>query len=121
MRNILSALSDRPSLRHVALVTGLKHYLGPFEAYGKGYLPETPLREEQGRLPSPNFYTDMDLGLEVECMADTVKSRKPGFLGYQDSRDSFFTCSIVSDGSESSLEQARRRIQFDDFPIYHRA
>ncbi len=27
------------TVRHVALVTGLKHYLGPFEAYGKGTLP----------------------------------------------------------------------------------
>ena len=56
MPNILEVLSDRSSLRHLALVTGLKHYMGPFEAYGKGYLPETPLREEQGRLPFPNFY-----------------------------------------------------------------
>jgi nucleoside-diphosphate-sugar epimerase len=56
VRNILEVLSDRSSLRHLALVTGLKHYMGPFEAYGKGYLPETPLREEQGRLPFPNFY-----------------------------------------------------------------
>ncbi|WP_294331876.1 hypothetical protein [uncultured Chryseobacterium sp.] len=31
----------------MALVTGLKHYLGPFEAYVKaGVLPETPVREE---------------------------------------------------------------------------
>ena len=37
------------SVRHVALVTGLKHYLGPFEAYGKGALPQTPFREDQGR------------------------------------------------------------------------
>jgi len=56
VRNILDALSDRSSLRHVALVTGLKHYMGPFEAYGKGHLPMTPLREEQGRLPFLNFY-----------------------------------------------------------------
>ncbi|HZC81930.1 MAG TPA: hypothetical protein VE222_09490, partial [Nitrospiraceae bacterium] len=35
-------------------------------------------------------HTDLDLGLEVECMADIVKSRKAGFLGYQDSRDSFY-------------------------------
>ena len=42
----------RASTRHVALVTGLKHYLGPFEAYGKGTLPQTPFREEQGRLTS---------------------------------------------------------------------
>ena len=44
------------ALRHVALVTGLKHYLGPFEAYGKGALPETPFREEMPRLPVENFY-----------------------------------------------------------------
>jgi nucleoside-diphosphate-sugar epimerase len=56
VRNLLKALSDRPSLRHVALVTGLKHYLGPFEAYAKGHLPVTPFREEQERLPFQNFY-----------------------------------------------------------------
>jgi nucleoside-diphosphate-sugar epimerase len=56
VRNLLGALADRSSLRHVALVTGLKHYLGPFEAYGKGNLPQTPFREEQERLPVQNFY-----------------------------------------------------------------
>lgn len=56
VRNLLGALADRPSLSHVALVTGLKHYLGPFDAYGKGNLPQTPFREEQERLPVQNFY-----------------------------------------------------------------
>jgi nucleoside-diphosphate-sugar epimerase len=56
VRNVLDALSPAGSVRHVALVTGLKHYLGPFEAYGKGALPETPFREEQPRLPIDNFY-----------------------------------------------------------------
>ena len=37
-------------------MTGLKHYLGPFEAYGKGALRQTPFREEQGRLDVDNFY-----------------------------------------------------------------
>jgi nucleoside-diphosphate-sugar epimerase len=41
---------------HVALVTGLKHYLGPFEMYGKGKVPVTPFREEHGRLSVDNFY-----------------------------------------------------------------
>jgi hypothetical protein len=46
VRNLLDALSPRKSVRHVALVTGLKHYLGPFEAYASsGTLPDTPLRE----------------------------------------------------------------------------
>ena len=57
VRNVLAALGAKKSVRHVALVTGLKHYLGPFEAYAKeGRLPETPLREEQPRLPVENFY-----------------------------------------------------------------
>jgi len=57
VRNLLEALSPKKSVQHVALVTGLKHYLGPFEAYAKeGFLPETPLREEHPRLDIENFY-----------------------------------------------------------------
>lgn len=56
VRNLLDTLSPAGSVRHVALVTGLKHYLGPFEAYGKGVLPATPFREEQPRLEVENFY-----------------------------------------------------------------
>ncbi len=56
VRNLLDGLPRAAGPRHVALVTGLKHYLGPFEAYGKGILPQTPFREEQGRLDVENFY-----------------------------------------------------------------
>jgi nucleoside-diphosphate-sugar epimerase len=56
VRNVLDALRPAGSVRHVALVTGLKHYLGPFEAYGKGSLPQTPFREAQPRLEVDNFY-----------------------------------------------------------------
>ncbi|EDM38646.1 hypothetical protein PBAL39_21275 [Pedobacter sp. BAL39] len=57
IRNLLDVLSEKKSLQHVALVTGLKHYLGPFEAYAKeGFLPETPLRESHPRLDLENFY-----------------------------------------------------------------
>ena len=56
VRNLLDGLPKPGAPRHVALVTGLKHYLGPFEAYGKGVLPQTPFREEQGRLDVANFY-----------------------------------------------------------------
>jgi nucleoside-diphosphate-sugar epimerase len=57
VRNLLDVLSPQKSVQHVALVTGLKHYLGPFEAYASaGTLPDTPLREEQPRLPLENFY-----------------------------------------------------------------
>ena len=56
VRNLLDGLHKPSRPRHVALVTGLKHYLGPFEAYGKGVLPQTPFREEQGRFDVENFY-----------------------------------------------------------------
>jgi nucleoside-diphosphate-sugar epimerase len=61
VRNVLAALSPQKSMRHAALVTGLKHYLGPFEAYASaGTLPETPLREDQPRLPIENFYYEQE-------------------------------------------------------------
>ncbi|TDF82628.1 SDR family oxidoreductase [Pseudomonas sp. H9] len=56
VRHVIEALGNRLQGKHVALVTGLKHYLGPFEAYGKGVVPVTPFREEQGRQPVDNFY-----------------------------------------------------------------
>ncbi|BEP15914.1 SDR family oxidoreductase [Acidothermaceae bacterium B102] len=62
LANTLDAFATpgRPSsLEHVALVTGLKHYLGPFEAYAKTPM-ETPFREEQGRVPYENFYYEQE-------------------------------------------------------------
>lgn len=56
VRNVIEALGENLRGSHVALVTGLKHYLGPFDAYGKGSVPLTPFREEQGRQPVDNFY-----------------------------------------------------------------
>jgi nucleoside-diphosphate-sugar epimerase len=57
VRNVLAALAPKHSVQHVALVTGLKHYLGPFEAYVSGGTPPpTPLREAQPRLALDNFY-----------------------------------------------------------------
>lgn len=59
VRNLLAALDPSESLRHVAHVTGLKHYLGPFEYYAKAK-PDTPLREEMPRLPVANFYYNQE-------------------------------------------------------------
>nr|WP_315225005.1 SDR family oxidoreductase [uncultured Flavobacterium sp.] len=57
IRNLLDVLSIKKTVMHVSLVTGLKHYLGPFDAYATtGTLPDTPLREEQPRLDIKNFY-----------------------------------------------------------------
>ncbi|HET8879678.1 MAG TPA: SDR family oxidoreductase [Arthrobacter sp.] len=55
LRNLLAAVAHSP-VEHVALMTGLKHYLGPFEAYAAGEMPDTPFHEEEPRLPAPNFY-----------------------------------------------------------------
>ena len=59
LRNLLAAVAGAPSLQHVALTTGLKHYLGPFEAYAL-VKPDTPFREDQERLPYQNFYYDQE-------------------------------------------------------------
>jgi nucleoside-diphosphate-sugar epimerase len=56
VRNLLRALEAENSVQHVALMTGLKHYLGPFEAYGQGVVSDTPFHEEEPRLDYPNFY-----------------------------------------------------------------
>ena len=37
-------------------MTGLKHYLGPFDAYGEAVMAETPFHETEDRLDTPNFY-----------------------------------------------------------------
>jgi nucleoside-diphosphate-sugar epimerase len=55
VENLFAALEPAKSLTHVALVTGTKQYLGPFESYGQG-AAETPFREDTPRLPGLNFY-----------------------------------------------------------------
>jgi nucleoside-diphosphate-sugar epimerase len=57
LANVLDPLPG--TVKHVALTTGLKHYLGPFEAYAKTKL-ETPFKEEQPRVPYENFYYDQE-------------------------------------------------------------
>ena len=55
LTNVLDGLAPAKSVRHTALVTGTKHYLGPFEAYGASK-PDTPFIEDRPRLPGENFY-----------------------------------------------------------------
>ena len=56
LRNVFEALPHPERLTHASLVTGLKHYLGPFESYAKGAPPVTPFRETMPRLDVENFY-----------------------------------------------------------------
>ena len=55
VENVFAGLACATSLQHVALVTGTKQYLGPFESYGQA-AAETPFREDNPRLPGLNFY-----------------------------------------------------------------
>ena len=59
LANTLEAVRRTTTLQHAVLVTGLKHYLGPFEAYAAAPA-ETPFRESQDRLPFQNFYYDQE-------------------------------------------------------------
>ncbi|WP_431298644.1 SDR family oxidoreductase [Tabrizicola sp. BL-A-41-H6] len=54
IRNLFDGLAGAP-IRHAALVTGLKHYLGSFDDYAK-VKPYTPFLESSPRLPGLNFY-----------------------------------------------------------------
>lgn len=65
MRNLFAGLTGAP-LSHVALVTGLKHYLGSFDNYA-AIKPQTPFREDQPRLPGPNFYYEQEDVLFAEA------------------------------------------------------
>ena len=67
LKNVLSVLvssnSGRSCLRHVALLTGTKHYMGPiFDPSLAGQLMpyEVPFKEDSPRLPFPNFYYELE-------------------------------------------------------------
>ncbi|KAJ7961937.1 3-oxo-Delta(4,5)-steroid 5-beta-reductase-like [Quillaja saponaria] len=56
-RNVLRAvIPNAPNLRHVSLQTGAKHYVGPFELFGKIKHHDPPFTEDLPRLDVPNFY-----------------------------------------------------------------
>jgi nucleoside-diphosphate-sugar epimerase len=64
-RNAVQAAVATGGVRHVALVTGLKHYLGSFESYAAVEL-DTPFTEDQARVPGLNFYyTQEDILFEL--------------------------------------------------------
>ncbi|XP_077233756.1 NAD(P)-binding Rossmann-fold superfamily protein [Tasmannia lanceolata] len=57
LKNVLTAvIPNAPNLQHICLQTGLKHYLGPFEMFGKIKPHEPPFHEDLPRLEYPNFY-----------------------------------------------------------------
>lgn len=59
-RNLLNAIiPNAPNLKHICLQTGRKHYLGPFELYGK-VAHDPPYSEDLPRLDAPNFYYTLE-------------------------------------------------------------
>lgn len=74
LRNVLQAvIPNAPNLRHVSLQTGGKHYLGPFELFGKIQPHEPPFTEDLPRLKAPNFYyTQEDILYEETQTKDGV-------------------------------------------------
>ncbi|MGO1543249.1 MAG: SDR family oxidoreductase [Gulosibacter sp.] len=56
VHNVLEATVPSGTVRHVALVTGLKHYFGPFEAFAVDTVRDTPFHEDEPRLEIDNFY-----------------------------------------------------------------
>jgi nucleoside-diphosphate-sugar epimerase len=59
LANTLSSVARTTQLDHVVLITGLKHYLGPFEAYASAPA-DTPFVETEERLPFQNFYYEQE-------------------------------------------------------------
>ncbi|KAE9461828.1 hypothetical protein C3L33_06262, partial [Rhododendron williamsianum] len=49
-----------PNLRHICLQTGIKHYFGLFESYGKIQKHESPFLEDVPRLNTKNFYYNLE-------------------------------------------------------------
>nr|A0A1C9CX66.1 RecName: Full=(S)-8-oxocitronellyl enol synthase CYC2; AltName: Full=Cyclase 2; AltName: Full=Iridoid synthase; Short=ISY [Camptotheca acuminata]AON76723.1 progesterone 5-beta-reductase family protein [Camptotheca acuminata] len=61
LRNVLNALIPKAAnLHHICLQTGHKHYIGPFEAFGKIKPHEPPFTEDMPRLNAPNFYYTLE-------------------------------------------------------------
>ncbi|XP_059652978.1 3-oxo-Delta(4,5)-steroid 5-beta-reductase-like [Cornus florida] len=61
LRNVLNAvIPNSPNLQHICLQTGRKHYLGPFELWGKFQPHDPPFHEDLPRLDVPNFYYTLE-------------------------------------------------------------
>lgn len=83
IENLFAALQEK-RLQHAALVTGTKHYLGPFESYGQT-AAETPFRENTPRLPGINFYYTQEDVLFREAVArgfEWTVHRPHSIVGY---------------------------------------
>ena len=72
VRHVLDALGPQGGIEHVALVTGLKHYLGPFEAYATGAVPHTIIGFALGNA--------MNMGVTLAVYATLCKASGQPFV-----------------------------------------
>ncbi|XP_030950033.1 3-oxo-Delta(4,5)-steroid 5-beta-reductase-like isoform X1 [Quercus lobata] len=71
-RNVLRAvIPHTPNLKHICLQTGTKHYLGPFETFGKIKPHIPPFTEDMPRLNVPSFYYTQE-----DILVDEVKNKE---------------------------------------------
>jgi nucleoside-diphosphate-sugar epimerase len=83
-RNAIEAAVAGGAVRHVALVTGLKYYMGSSDHYATHAL-DTPFTEDQPRLPMENFYYEQeDILLEAaqRCGFTWSVARPHTVIGY---------------------------------------
>ncbi|GFP88614.1 3-oxo-delta(4 5)-steroid 5-beta-reductase [Phtheirospermum japonicum] len=60
-KNVLDAvIPNCPDLKHICLQTGRKHYIGPFESFGKIQTLDPPFTEDMPRLDCQNFYYTLE-------------------------------------------------------------
>ena len=70
-RNVLQAvIPHTPNLKHICLQTGTKHYLGPFETFGKIEHHILPFTEDMPRLNVSSFYYTQE-----DILFDEVKNK----------------------------------------------
>ncbi|KAK2999202.1 hypothetical protein RJ639_022781 [Escallonia herrerae] len=74
LRNVLNAVvPNSPNLTHISLQTGHKHYIGPFETFGKIAPQDTPFIEDLPRLEVTNFYYTLeDMILEEAAKKESL-------------------------------------------------
>jgi nucleoside-diphosphate-sugar epimerase len=84
LRSALEGACATAPIRHAALVTGLKHYLGSFDTYASHQL-DTPFTEDQPRLPGENFYyvqEDILFGMAAENRFTWSVARPHTIIGF---------------------------------------
>ncbi|KAK1414541.1 hypothetical protein QVD17_30287 [Tagetes erecta] len=70
-KNVLDVVvANSPNLQHVSLQTGRKHYLGPFELFGKK-AHDPPFSEDLPRLDCANFYYTLE-----DILFESVKQKE---------------------------------------------